>query len=233
MNPFNTTTPRHLQPETESLIKILAILNSTIENGKIKVFAPSGVSISWGNIIGMIESQTDLTSYVQTQISAALSTVVEKKGGIDCSANPNFPAASNCDLYFVTHAGKIGGPSGQGVSIGDTMIAIADTAAGDQAAVGANWIVLNTNIPGLSTLGIVFATMLTPAGPRYLRVNSDGTISSLTDVDLKSSIGLGNVDNTSDANKPVSTAQAAAIAAVNKSSIGLAVWSQPSSNRHL
>lgn len=41
----------------------------------------------------------------------------------------------------------------------------------------------------------------------------------------KSAIGLGNVDNTSDANKPVSTAQAAAITAaiagVTKSSLGL------------
>jgi hypothetical protein len=42
----------------------------------------------------------------------------------------------------------------------------------------------------------------------------------------KSSVGLGNVDNTSDANKPVSTAQAAAIgnavSNLTKSSVGLA-----------
>lgn len=43
-----------------------------------------------------------------------------------------------------------------------------------------------------------------------VQVGNDGTISvSLT----KSSVGLGNVDNTSDMNKPVSTAQATAIAA--------------------
>ena len=37
---------------------------------------------------------------------------------------------------------------------------------------------------------------------------SEGTVGGIT----KSMVGLGNVDNTSDANKPVSTAQAAAIA---------------------
>jgi hypothetical protein len=43
----------------------------------------------------------------------------------------------------------------------------------------------------------------------------------------KSDVGLSNVDNTSDASKPVSTAQAAAIAAVTLSSLGGAPVNNP------
>lgn len=176
-SPFATDAPRPLQPSTESLIKILSLISSAVTvDGKLRVYIPGGITPAWGTITGDIVDQVDLTAYVQSEIASALSTVVEKKGGIDCSTNPNFPAASNSDLYFVTHAGKIGGPAGQDVSVGDTMIAIADTPAGSQAAVGANWIVLNTNIPGLTTLGIAFATMANPAVDSFPKIKPDGTI---------------------------------------------------------
>lgn len=158
------TIPRNGDSVETLLKKILLVVGDTSS------------STSWGDIIGTITAQGDLTTYVQEQIASALTSVVKKQGGIDCSTNPNFPAASNADLYFVTVAGKIGGANGPAVSIGDTAIAIADTAAGDFATVGQNWIVLNTNIPGLSTLGVLFATMNAPASPSTVRVNSDGTI---------------------------------------------------------
>lgn len=71
------------------------------------------------------------------------------KGVIDCSANPNFPAASAGHQYKVSVAGKIGGASGTNVEIGDTMYCITDgSAAGTLVAVGANWVVVQTNIDG-------------------------------------------------------------------------------------
>jgi hypothetical protein len=68
------------------------------------------------------------------------------KGVIDCSADPNYPAANAGDTYKVSVAGHIGGNSGPSVSIGDMVICTADnTSAGTQAAVGAYWNVIHVN----------------------------------------------------------------------------------------
>ena len=176
MNPFATTAPRPLQPQEESLIKILAILNSTIEDGKIKIFAPDGVSVDWGNILGMIESQTDLTDYVQEQIATALTSVVQTQGGIDCSGNPDYPASDANFLWYVTVAGKIGGAAGKAVSIGDTIICITTNPGGSEALAGQYFLILNTNIPGLTTLGVAFATMVNPAVDSLPKIKPDGTV---------------------------------------------------------
>lgn len=68
------------------------------------------------------------------------------KGVIDCSANPNYPAATSGDLYVVSVAGKIGGASGPEVEAGDELFCKTTTAAGDHATVGANWDIIQTNI---------------------------------------------------------------------------------------
>lgn len=85
---------------------------------------------------------------VKTYVDSAITGVLEYKGGINCSANPNYPAAVVGDVYVVTVAGKIGGASGPVVEVGDTLFAKAITASGDHATVGANWDILqyNTNI---------------------------------------------------------------------------------------
>ena len=62
-------------------------------------------------------------------------------GFIDASGNPNYPAADLGDQYQITVKGKIGGAAGLPVEPGDLIEANVDTLAGDQAAVGANWIV--------------------------------------------------------------------------------------------
>lgn len=64
----------------------------------------------------------------------------QNKGGIDCSSNPNYPAASNGHVYIVTVGGKIGGGSGDSVAAGDLLLCKVDaSASGTTAAVGANW----------------------------------------------------------------------------------------------
>jgi hypothetical protein len=76
------------------------------------------------------------------------------RGAIDCSANPNYPAANAGDTYKVSVAGKIGGASGINVEIGDTLICNTDsTASGTQAGVGANWHVVQANIDGAYFVG--------------------------------------------------------------------------------
>lgn len=69
------------------------------------------------------------------------------KGPIDCSGNPNYPAADAGDVYVVQVAGKIGGASGPNVDVKEQLICRATTAGGTHAAVGANWNRYVSDIP--------------------------------------------------------------------------------------
>lgn len=69
------------------------------------------------------------------------------KGTINCSANPNYPAADAGHVYVVSAAGKIGGASGIDVEVGDMLLCkVNGSASGNQATVGANWDILQFNI---------------------------------------------------------------------------------------
>ena len=70
-------------------------------------------------------------------------------GVIDCSANPNYPAASRGATYRVSVAGKIGGGSGPNVEAGDMLICLTDgTSSGNHATVGAQWSIIQVNLDG-------------------------------------------------------------------------------------
>lgn len=99
-------------------------------------------SVDWGLIGGTLTDQADLVAYIATAVTGLL----DLKGSTDCSANPNYPAASKGDAYIVTVAGKIGGASGTSVDAGDWYIALADNAGGTQAGVGTSWAVVEHNL---------------------------------------------------------------------------------------
>lgn len=94
-----------------------------------------------------VATQKAVKTYADNLVAAQDAMVF--KGVIDCSANPNYPAADRGDTYRVSVAGKIGGASGTNVEVGDILLCLTDgSAAGDQAAVGANWAVVQANIDG-------------------------------------------------------------------------------------
>jgi hypothetical protein len=84
---------------------------------------------------------------------ASLSSVADVmvfKGVLDCSTNPNYPAADAGHVYKVSVAGKVGGASGVNVEPGDTLYCITDaTASGNHATVGGAWAITQTNIDGV------------------------------------------------------------------------------------
>lgn len=97
------------------------------------------------NLDTKVPTQQSVKAYVDALIAANDAMVF--KGVIDCSGNPNYPAADCGHVYKVSVAGKIGGASGVTVEAGDTLICKTDSSAeGDHATVGVNWIVLQTNI---------------------------------------------------------------------------------------
>lgn len=97
-----------------------------------------------------IATQKATKAYADQLIAAADAMVF--KGVIDCSANPNYPAADRGHTYRVSVAGKIGGASGTNVEAGDLLVCLIDgTASGTQAAVGSSWTISQANIDGTVT----------------------------------------------------------------------------------
>lgn len=97
-----------------------------------------------------IASQKATKTYVDALIGAQDAMVF--KGVIDCSTNPNYPAADRGHTYRVSVAGKIGGASGPNVEAGDILLCTTDgTASGTHAVVGASWGIIQLNIDGALT----------------------------------------------------------------------------------
>lgn len=97
-----------------------------------------------------VPSQNAVKVYADNILGNANALVY--KGVIDCSTNPNYPAADAGFLYVVSVAGKIGGASGIEVEAGDMCICNTDsTASGDQATVGSKWNIIQKNIVGAVT----------------------------------------------------------------------------------
>ena len=72
--------------------------------------------------------------------------LLDFKGDIDASSNPNYPVGIVGDSYVITVAGKVGGASGEDVTAGDFLICKVDNAGGDEATVGADWFVVEKNL---------------------------------------------------------------------------------------
>jgi hypothetical protein len=104
-------------------------------------------NVALGSSSVKVPSQAAVKAYADALIAANDAMVF--RGVIDASASPNYPASNRGDTYRISVAGKIGGASGTNVEAGDIIIAMTDaTVAGTQAAVGANWTVVQNNIDG-------------------------------------------------------------------------------------
>ena len=97
---------------------------------------------------GTNTTQIASTAFVTAAVASAVTGLLEFQGNIDCSANPDYPAGSKGDTYYVSVAGKIGGASGVTVAVGDAIVCKTDNAGGTEASVGTSWFVLEKNLAG-------------------------------------------------------------------------------------
>lgn len=122
-----------------------------------RIVTPSNLAASWTDRIDTntalgtsnvkVPSQNAVKTYADALIGANDAMVF--RGVIDASTNPNYPASNRGDTYRISVAGRIGGASGAVVEVGDLIIALTDgTAAGTQAAVGAQWEIVQANLDG-------------------------------------------------------------------------------------
>jgi hypothetical protein len=145
---------------------------------------------------GANTTQIATTAFVTAAVAAAVTGLLEFQGNTDCSANPNYPAASKGDLYYVSVAGKIGGAAGKSVDIGDAYIAKADNAGGTEASVGASWFVLEHNLAGALLGANNLSDVANPATAR-------------------SNIGANDAANLTTGNVPTAQMQTNVAAAIN------------------
>jgi hypothetical protein len=103
---------------------------------------------------------------VRGYVATAVTGLWDFKANQDCSANPNYPAASKSDAYVVSVAGKIGGASGLSVDVGDVFVASADNAGGTQASVGSSWFILEHNLVGALLAANNLSDLVSPATAR-------------------------------------------------------------------
>ena len=99
----------------------------------------SGVAVSTdgtfsSNSDAKLPTEKAVKTYADQLLGAA--DAMTYKGVVNCSANPDYPAANAGDTYKISVAGKIGGASGTNV---------------DQATVGAYWNIVERNLDGAVT----------------------------------------------------------------------------------
>ncbi len=169
--------------ELASLTGIEVLSNKTLQDAVLS-YGVSGSAITQTIRASGTASNTIIPS--EAAVRAALDSVLATGdamvyvGTVDCSTNPNYPAASKGDTYKISVAGKIGGSSGVEVQVGDMIICNTDdTAAGNQATVGAKWDIIQTNIvfPLTVAMGGTGITTLTVGDLLY--ANSTSTLAKL------------------------------------------------------
>ena len=136
---YNTTTSLW---EHKSIATALGYTPENVAN--------KSTSTSLGTSDTLYPTQNAVKVYADSLLGDANALVY--KGTIDCSTNPDYPAADAGYMYIASVAGKIGGASGTDVEVGDMIICNTDgTVSGNQATVGQYWNVIQKNIVGAVT----------------------------------------------------------------------------------
>lgn len=131
------------------------LVDGTLKSGNIISISYTPENIANKSTDGTLSANSDtlypsqkaVKTYADQLIAAADAMIF--KGVIDCSGNPNYPAADRGHTYRISVAGKIGGASGINVEVSDLIICLTDgTPSGNQATVGTNWTIAQANIDG-------------------------------------------------------------------------------------
>jgi hypothetical protein len=187
---------------------------SVLGSGNIAISS----AVAWGGVTGTLSNQTDLQTALDgkvdenTAITGATKTKVtyDQKGLVTAGADATTAdIASSTDKRYVTDAQLVVVGNTSGTNTGDNAT---NSQYSGLAASKQDTLVSGTNIKTINSTSLlgsgnvaVEPTITATTSADYYR--GDKTFATLN----KAAVGLGNVDNTSDANKPVSTAQQTAL----------------------
>jgi hypothetical protein len=222
--PVSTATQSALNAKQDTLVSGTNIKTvngtSVLGSGNISISS----AVAWGGVTGTLSNQTDLQTALDgkvdenTAITGATKTKVtyDAKGLVTAGADATTAdIASSTDKRYVTDAQLVVVGNTSGTNTGDNAT---NSQYSGLAASKQDTLVSGTNIKTVNSTSLlgsgnvaVEPTITATTSADYYR--GDKTFATLN----KAAVGLGNVDNTSDANKPVSTAtQTALDAKTNK-----------------
>ena len=187
---------------------------SLLGSGNISISS----AVAWGGVTGTLSNQTDLQTALDgkvdenTAITGATKTKVtyDAKGLVTGGADATTAdIADSTNKRYVTDAQLVVVGNTSGTNTGDNAT---NSQYSGLAASKQDTLVSNTNIKTINSTSVlgsgnisVEPVITATTSADYYR--GDKTFATLN----KTAVGLGNVDNTSDANKPVSTATQTAL----------------------
>jgi hypothetical protein len=216
--PISSATQTALDAKQDTLVSGTNIktVNGTSVLGSGNIAISSAVA--WGGITGTLSNQTDLQTALDgkvdenSAITGATKTKItyDAKGLVTAGADATTAdIASSTDKRYVTDAQLVVVGNTSGTNTGDNAT---NSQYSGLAASKQDTLVSGTNIKTVNSTSLlgsgnvaVEPTITATTSADYYR--GDKTFATLN----KAAVGLGNVDNTSDANKPVSTAQQTAL----------------------
>jgi hypothetical protein len=222
--PVSSATQTALDAKQATLVSgtnIKTVNNtSLLGSGNISISS----AVAWGGVTGTLSNQTDLQTALDgkvdenTAITGATKTKVtyDQKGLITAGADATTAdIADSSNKRYVTDAQLVVVGNTSGTNTGDNAVnslySGLATSKQDALVSGTNIKTINsTSLLGSGNVAVEPTITATTSADYY---RGDKTFATLN----KAAVGLGNVDNTSDANKPVSTAtQTALDAKTNK-----------------
>ena len=222
--PVSSATQSALNAKQDTLVSGTNIKTvngtSVLGSGNISISS----AVAWGGVTGTLSNQTDLQTALDgkvdenSAITGATKTKItyDAKGLVTAGADATTAdIADSTDKRYVTDAQLVVVGNTSGTNTGDNAT---NSQYSGLAASKQDTLVSGTNIKTINSTSLlgsgnvaVEPTITATTSADYYR--GDKTFATLN----KAAVGLGNVDNTSDANKPVSTAtQTALDAKTNK-----------------
>jgi hypothetical protein len=222
--PVSSATQSALNAKQDTLVSGTNIKTvngtSVLGSGNISISS----AVAWGGVTGTLSNQTDLQTALDgkvdenSPITGATKTKItyDAKGLVTAGADATTAdIADSTDKRYVTDAQLVVVGNTSGTNTGDNAT---NSQYSGLAASKQDTLVSGTNIKTINSTSLlgsgnvsVEPTITATTSADYYR--GDKTFATLN----KAAVGLGNVDNTSDANKPVSTAtQTALDAKTNK-----------------
>jgi hypothetical protein len=222
--PVSSATQSALNAKQDTLVSGTNIKTvngtSVLGSGNISISS----AVAWGGVTGTLSNQTDLQTALDgkvdenSSITGATKTKItyDAKGLVTAGADATTAdIADSTNKRYVTDAQLVVVGNTSGTNTGDNAT---NSQYSGLAASKQDTLVSGTNIKTVNSTSLlgsgnvaVEPTITATTSADYYR--GDKTFATLN----KAAVGLGNVDNTSDANKPVSTAtQTALDAKTNK-----------------
>jgi hypothetical protein len=222
--PISSATQTALDAKQATLVSGTNIktVNGTSVLGSGNIAISSAVA--WGGVTGTLSNQTDLQTALDgkvdenSAITGATKTKVtyDAKGLVTAGADATTAdIADSTNKRYVTDAQLVVVGNTSGTNTGDNAT---NSQYSGLAASKQDTLVSGTNIKTINSTSVLGSGNVAVEPPITATTSADYYRGDKTFATLnKAAVGLGNVDNTSDANKPVSTAtQTALDAKTNK-----------------